>query len=112
MDFWDSKYISRDYLRNTVNELRAASQQVKNITAPIQKLLEDSNETENVLKVLGFFQVPGSNKVLENLRSIREHAKLALRSMEKISFDRATATVNELFFKLDGLYKELDKGKK
>ena len=112
MDIFDSRYISRERIKKTIDELTDVKNYLKNFNKPLDSLIKEGDSVKGILNVLGFFKVPGSDQVIAKLGMIQEYARVVSRDMERISLDKQISDLYELYLKMDSLnayIKELEK---
>lgn len=109
MDLFDSRYISRERVKKTIDELTAVKNYLNNFNKPLDGLIREGDSIKGVLNVLGFFQVPGSDQVAKKIELIREYAKVIAGDMRNINLDRQINDLRELYLKVDSLNEYIKK---
>lgn len=105
---FDRRFISRDRVRKTLNDLILVKDLLKNFYKPLNKLIEEGNSLKGALKILGFFRIPGSAEALGKIQMIQEYARVVLRDLYKVNLDKIIYDYNEMYLKMDDLNQYID----
>ena len=108
MNSFDSRFISRERIRTSIDALTSVKDYLRNFPKPLTNLIKEVDSVKGVLKILGFFRVPGSAEVLAKMDLIREYAHVVLRDLYKVKLDKQIGDFYELYLKMDGLNKYID----
>lgn len=99
----DPKYISRELVYQTIDGVTNVKNYLKNFSKPLTSLINDGESVKGVLKVLGFFRVPGSDSVIAKLSMLQDYARVILKDLYKINLDKQIGELYELYLKIDSL---------
>jgi len=101
LTIYDSYYISRDRVLKTINDLTQVKNYLKNFGKPLDNLIKEGDSIKGVLKIMGFFKIPGSAEVIAKIESIQAFARVVVRDMYNINLDKQIGDLYELHLKIE-----------
>jgi len=109
MDIFDSRFISRERVKKTIDELTSVKNYLGNFKKPLDNLIKEGESIKGILNILGFFKIPGSDQVISKLEKIKEYSQIVSRDMNNINLDKQIGDLYELYLKMDSLNKYIKK---
>jgi len=104
-DSWSTFYINKDLIHNTIADLETAKKTVKETPKPIVNLIKELEKVKYSFKLFGFFKLPGSYKIINNIDMVKSYADVALKNLNRINLDKPIGKFYELILKIDSLNK-------
>jgi len=105
---FDTRFISRALINKTLKNLEMSQKLITKIPKPIEKLTKELKKIKGGLKILGFFRIPGSKRIIDQLKSVKTFADWSLRDLKKVKLDKTIRDLRELFMKMDSLNDYID----
>ena len=112
MDFFDSRYISKERIKAVIDGLTTVKNFLKNFNKPVNDLVEECRSIRGTLNILGLFKIPGSDRVIKKIETIENLTRVISRDMSSVNLDRQISDLYELYLKMDALnayIKDLEK---